>query len=327
MGKISNSINHYLSDNRRFADLFNGICFRGETVIRAEDLLEGSQVYHETIGEIRQKERDAKRRERIRDICKLLKTGETLRVLALENQQMIDYTMPLRCMQYDVMEYGKQLDALKKKNKSENRLDGIAEKMCGVKRTDRLVPVYTLCLYHGMDQWDGPRTLSDMMSFESGKDSFRKIFKDYPMQLYCLNEAQDLQVFHTELGILFQALQYRKDRVGLRKLTMQDARYRHLDADTLETMSVMLELPSIWKERKKYMEKSDDGEVYDMCQAVREWAEEERSIGRTEGVDEKTHTIVRNMLSRSMSDEDIMAIAECSQEFIDKVRTSFRTPL
>ena len=61
-----------------------------------------------------------------------------------------------------------------------------------------------------------------------------------------------------------------------------------------------------------------------MCQAIREWAEEERSIGRmegrVEGLDEKTHTIVRNMLMRDMSDADIMAIAECDQEYIDKVR-------
>lgn len=125
MISLTNQVNYdiilyYLSDNRRFADLFNGICFRGETVIRAEDLLEGSQVYHETTGEVRRKGRGTDRRERIRDICKLLKSGETLRVLALENQEMIDYTMPLRCMQYDVMEYGKQLDALKKKKKRES---------------------------------------------------------------------------------------------------------------------------------------------------------------------------------------------------------------
>ena len=69
-----------------------------------------------------------------------------------------------------------------------------------------------------------------------------------------------------------------------------------------------------------------------MCQAVREWAEEERSIGRREGhreghregfregSDERTYTIVRNMLKRGMADGDIMAIAECDQGFIDKVR-------
>ena len=76
------------------------------------------------------------------------------------------------------------------------------------------------------------------------------------------------------------------------------------------------------------MGKNEEREEYDMCQAIREWAEEERSIGRAEGrkegqqagADEKTRTIVRNMLLRGMTDADIMAIAECDQEFIDKVR-------
>ena len=82
MGKISNSINHYLSDNRRFADLFNGICFQGETVVRAEDLAEGTQVYHgmtQEPGKTGQGKKIGERRERIRDICKRLKTGGMLR--------------------------------------------------------------------------------------------------------------------------------------------------------------------------------------------------------------------------------------------------------
>jgi predicted transposase YdaD len=41
--------------------------------------------------------------------------------------------------------------------------------------------------------------------------------------------------------------------------------------------------------------------------------------GRREG-EEKCQQIVRNMLLRGMSDEDIMAIAECDKEFIDTVR-------
>ena len=128
-------------------------------------------------------------------------------------------------------------------------------------------------------------------------------------------------MFHTEVGLLFQTLQYRRDRVGLKKLMEQDERYKYIDADTLETMTVMLDLPVIWKERKNYMEKNEENEEeYDMCQAIREWAEEERSIGRQEGLDEKTGVIVRNMLKRGMTDADIMAIAECNQEFIDEAR-------
>ena len=320
MGIISNSINHYLSDNCRFADLFNGICFQGETVVRAEDLSEDAQVYYRTMEDTEKKRQGKRPRdygERTRDICKQLKTGGTLRILALENQNKIDYSMPYRCMEYDVMKYGKQIDILRKMNKKEMHPSNITEKISGIKKTDRLVPVYTICLYHGIEIWDGPRTLADMMDFGSKGDSFRKIFKDYPMQLYCLNEAQDLHMFHTEVGILFQALQYRKDRTGLKNLMKQDERYRHVDEDTLETMSVMLELPSIWNERDKYMERnSENKEVYDMCQAVREWAEEERSIGREEG----QRIIIRNMLTRGMSDVDIIAITECNQEIIDNVR-------
>ena len=101
----------------------------------------------------------------------------------------------------------------------------------------------------------------------------------------------------------------------------QDERYRNIDVDTLETMTVMLDLPSIWKERLKYMEKNgEDEEGYDMCQAIREWAEEERSIGRAEGRVEGKHIIVKNMLLRGMEDADIMAIVECDQELIDKVK-------
>ena len=234
---------------------------------------------------------------------------------------MIDYAMPFRCMQYDIMEYGKQLDTLRKRNRQENNLQTAAEKICGLRKNDRIIPVYTICLYHGMESWDGPRTLGDMMDFGDGKDGFRTIFKEYPMHLYCLNEIQDMQVFHSEVGMLFEALQYRKDRAGLKQLIVRDARYQRIDADTLEIMSIMLELPSIWQEREKYMEKNDDDrEEFNMCQAIREWAEEERSIGRMEGSEEKTYTIVRNMLMRDMPDTDIMAIAECDQEYIDKVR-------
>lgn len=316
MGEISNTVNHYFSDNRRFADLFNGVYFQGEAVVKAEELTEVSEVYHEPV------RKKGKRAERIRGVCKQLKSGKILRILALENQELIDYAMPFRCMQYDVMKYGKQLDILRKENQRKGKLKTLPELNCKLKRTDRIVPVYTLCLYHGTEEWDGPRTLRDMMDFGGEEDRFRGMFKDYPMQLYCLNEARDLQMFHTEVGTLFEALQHRKDREGLKRLIQSDPRYQQLDADTLEIMSVMLEWPSVWRQREKCI--MNDTEDYDMCQAVREWAEEERSIGRLEGhkagVNEKTYTIVKNMLNRGMADEDIMAIAECDRELLEDIR-------
>ena len=319
MGEISNTMNHFLENNRRFADLFNGVCFRGRPVVSPEELLETAVVYHQPEAEKPKTGARGKRKERIRDVCKVLKTGEVLRILALEDQEHVDYTMPFRCMQYDAMEYGKQLEKLRKHNRKEKKLKSKAERLCGIRKTDRLVPVYTLCLYHGVEKWDGPRSLRDMMQF-GNQDDFQALFSDYPFRLYCLNEAEDLGVFQTEVKSLFHALQFREDRTGLRQLIQENEEYWQLDGDTLETMAVMLDLPEIWENRERYLR--DEKEDYDMCKAVREWSAEERRIGREEGREEGLFTVVKNMLFRGMSEEDIIAIAECDHEFVVRVRES-----
>lgn len=324
MGKISNTMNHYFSDNRRFADLFNTVWFHRE-VISPEELCDAAEVYHELEAEKRLPETRGRRRERIRDVCKVMKSGMTLRILALENMELVDYAAPLRCIQYDVMEYSRQVDRLRKKNRQEKRLATSAEMLCGLRQTDRLMPVYTLCLYHGADKWDGPRSLRDMMDFLGGDDRFRETFGDYPMHLCCLNEVSDLEQFHTEVGILFKALQFRKDRKGLKELFQNNEEYRQVDEDTLEVMSILLDFPSIWREREKYIHRNEENkEEYDMCQAVREWAEEERKIGRSEGRKEgeadKALVIIRNLLLRGTPVEEIMQITECDREFVEKVK-------
>ena len=54
-----------------------------------------------------------------------------------------------------------------------------------------------------------------------------------------------------------------------------------MDADTLEVISVMLNAPSIWKNREKYMtsNQNQEREEYDMCQALTEIVEEARNDG------------------------------------------------
>ena len=325
MGKMNNIVNYYFKDNRRFADLFNAAFFQGRRVVDWKDLSESSETYQEAVGENVRSNTRGKRTERIRDICKTLKSGEVLRILALENQEVVDYSLPFRCMQYDCMEYGKQLNIIRKRNRQENCLHTPAEKLYQLRQSDRLVPVYTLCLYHGAEKWDGPRSLRDMMDFGVKEGGFIKNFSDYPMHLYCVNETNDLEKFHTEVGLFFRAMNYRQDRAGLKVLMQQEPAYSQLDADTLEAISVVLEMPSIWENREKYMNSNrDKKEEYNMCQAVREWAEEERGIGREEGIIagriERTLTVVKNMLKRGMSDDDILAIAECSQEFLDQAK-------
>lgn len=65
-----------------------------------------------------------------------------------------------------------------------------------------------------------------------------------------------------------------------------------------------------------------------MCQALLELQAESKAEGRTEGKalgiiqgsQEKTKVVIKNMLARGFSDEDICALAECSVEMIDSLR-------
>ena len=276
MGKYDNVINRYLSDARRFADLFNGLWFQGKEMIRPEDLQEGSERYTEG------------NRPRFRDVKKRFADGRTLRILALENQNLTDYTMPLRCMDYDVQEYRRQLTALCGKNRSRGNLITPAERLCGIWKTDRLAPVYTICLYHGEAGWDGPRSLRDMLELPAEGDAFSGYVADYPMHLCCVSEIQDMSVFRTELREFFSALRCRRDKKKLRELITRDEAYRHLDRDTAETLGVLLDASG--NLCRSFHFQTEEKEEYDMCQALEELEAEAVEAGMKIGIEKGMKT-------------------------------------
>ena len=101
--------------------------------------------------------------------------------------------------------------------------------------------------------------------------------------------------------------------------------YQSLDEDTVRVLSVTLNIPKIWDERESFMHINEENkEEFDMCQAMKELLADARAVGVNEGMSQgfqgKTQIVVTNMLKRGMSTEDICALAECSEEFVEKVR-------
>ena len=298
MGQTNAKWKHYCSNKKRFADLFNGTYFKGKNVIRAEELQEGSEVYCEPEAYRNWNEKEKTQYvERIRDVKMLNGNGRIFRVLAVENQQAVDYSMPFRCMQYDTLQYQSQLDEIRSRNEVEDNYQNAAERLCRIKKKDRLWPVYTLCLYLGEDKWDGPRSLRDMMQFEE-EDELREYFADYPFRLYCLNEEQDYSVFHTELRKVFELLSFRKDKKGMLGKLRETPEYQKLDSESLEILAELLKIPTVWKNRQKYLVKNAGEEEYDMCQAIEELIEDGRNEGRIEGKQETLLDLVRDGLLR-----------------------------
>lgn len=58
MGKYDDAMYRYLSDNGRFADLFNGGLFGGRPVVRAETLEDASERYVDAVSQEDGRERN-----------------------------------------------------------------------------------------------------------------------------------------------------------------------------------------------------------------------------------------------------------------------------
>ena len=248
MGKQNDVLLDYFDDNDRFADFFNGILFQGRPEVRAEELEEASERYtqREKNGrrQIGAKKGEIEYRSRFRDLKKRMKDGGTLRILAMEAQELVDYSMPLRCMNYDVQEYLHQLRQLQNRNEREKIYDTPAEKLCRLRKEDRIFPVYTICLYHGMEEWNGPLSLKNMMDFGSHKKGFDAYFKDYAFHLVEANRPMNYDNFHTSLR---------------------------------EVIAVMTNNRKLMEDVEAYRTGEEN---YDMCEALKGIQEEGIAIGR-----------------------------------------------
>lgn len=83
-------------------------------------------------------------------------------------------------MNYEVQEYLRQLRWLQSRNEQVKIYETPAERLCRLRKGERLFPVYTICLYHGMEEWDGPFSLKNMMDFGSYNGRFDAYFKIMP---------------------------------------------------------------------------------------------------------------------------------------------------
>lgn len=330
MGKYDTCMKEFLQNKDRFADLFNGCCFQGRQIIRAEDLREASENYVITDKRLPGKTRQ-KDTEIIRDIKMVLGSGMVLQVLAVENQSYIDYAIPVRCMGYDAAEYRRQLKERKQERRllmnSENRPKNPAvsmdETLSGILRSDRLHPVYTLCLYSGTELWDGPRKLSDMMAFDPQNKNLQSLFEEYHLHLFCINEQHVFDAFRSALKPLFQAINCRNNKKKMIEL-MKDETYSHLNEDTWDAIAVMTDNAAMLQKKDLYKTENQK-EEFNMCQALQELMQDERNEGRIEGRNEgkieDQKIVIRNMINRGYKTEDICAIAECSPAFVKEVET------
>ena len=266
----------YLSDNLRYADLFNGILFGGEEIVAAQKLKgEDTKLVLSS---------DKKKKGRYRDVIRKYEGDVSYAVLGVENQEAVDYAMPFRIMEYEAGEYARQVAEIKKTHERMADVSG-DEYLCKFKRSDKISPCVTLVLYWG-ENWDGSKTLKEMMNMENMPEALQAYVNDYPIHLVNVREFEDTDVFKTDLKLVFDFMKQSNDRQGMRELLLGNEEYKKVSRDAYEVMRVHTKLDEL----DKFMEDNTDEEeeVVNMCQAIREIIEEECALAREKAIKEGT---------------------------------------
>lgn len=246
--------------------------------------------------------------------------GVNFAIVGIENRETIDYAIPLRNLSYDAGAYEKQAARIRKEVRKNHSGLSRGEYLYGFRKDSRLHPTVTFILYSGVENWNGPKSLHEMLDFTDVPEELQGMVSNYHINLIEIRKLEDTSAFQTDVRQVFEFIRCAEDRDALKELVERDAYYKSMEEDAFDVVVQYTNATELVAAKDYY---GKDGNV-DMCTAIKELIAEGRTegmkAGKLEGMDEKTRSIVVNMIKRGMEDADIRALAECGQELIDEVR-------
>ena len=293
--KIDTAAKNFIKDNRVFADLFNQYIYGGRQILLPGQLEERDPT---EISLPYGTDKAAVPVQKFRDVKKLYtaKTdGKTDYVLySVETQLRIHYAMPVRNSLYDALAYAGQAEEAarsyreerkkaRKEGKTEQPWSGQAgekikltsgEFLGGFHKEDRLIPVVTLTLWWGDEEWDGPMSLFDMI--EEPAPEILAHMNNYQMNLTAPGMMADEEIMQYQTGLreVMFFIKYSKDREKLLKIMETDReRFENLEkraADVIEAVT---------GSGLKYEE---GDETVNMCKAIQDIRQDAYDQGKQE---------------------------------------------
>lgn len=316
----------FFSDDERYADVVNGLGCGGKRVLSADDLQEldtqtGFMKRAKILEETRRGKNIRKREPlKIRDMVRKAAFGTSFAIIGIESQELIDYSMPLRNMSYDVGAYEKQAAKIRKQVRKNVKELSAAEYLYGFRKDSRMYPTVTFILYFGVEPWDGPTSLHEMLELNGIPEDMRRMIPDYKMNLIEIRKLKDTGMFQTDVRQVFDFIRCSEDKDALRQLVEKDAYYQDMEEDAFDVVVSYANAVELVQAKDDY---GKDGKV-DMCTAIRELMADSREegirAGREEGFDEKGIRVFINAINRGMSEEDAKALAEIDERLVEAAR-------
>lgn len=279
MGAKDNKITPYLQKPENFCGLLNGGVFNGKPILSPEKLtlLPGQQSV-----ELTGKDDVGKKKKKSytfhHDVVMKADWGGYYAILSCEDQSHIHYGMPLRMLQYDVLEYIRQVKEIEEKNRAEKNLKSGAEFLSGMTKEDFLQPVVGVVFYHGEEPWDGAKSMTDMVHLPADLEELREFIPQYKIHLIDPRTV-NLEHFTGAWRTLMEVLRYMGDKQGFASYVENHA--EELDALSIESGEVLLTL--LGENRRL----TEGKEAVTVCTALEElkedWKNEGIHIGEARG--------------------------------------------
>ncbi len=278
----------YIANNVIFADLINFYFFDGEKKVKEFDLKELDTTSVKTL---KQRFQIQRYRDLIKEACIKEDSNNTYIIFGIENQSEEDKGMVFRCMIYDALSYLKQLDNIEKPNKNDKI---------------KLKPVITLVLYLGNGEWNGPKSLYEMLDIEKYQFIKDRIY-DYKLHLispYEINN-EDFSKLTSEMRFVLKYIKYSDDEMKL-EIVKNDIDFKKVSNEAVGLINEVT---------NSEFEKNTKGGYVNMCKAIDDMKKKAEAKGKNEGVVETVVNFYKNgasleLISKStnMSIEEVKNI-------------------
>lgn len=304
MSQKDTVLKNYLSIPEVFADLFNAYIFNGEEVLKPQDLetLDSAETVL-----IEKKDKSVEAVQKYRDVVKKSAFGAEFIIFGVENQANIHYAMAIRSMLYDAISYTNQISEISKIHRINKDLSG-DEYLSKFSKSDKLIPVITLVVYYGNDDWDGSADLYNMLEFpKENLEILKKFISNYKMNLLSINNINNIELYKTGLRELFGVIRNEKNGKSLKEYVEKNKnRFSNLDEATYNAIKVF-----IYNIKEENLKNKKGG--IDMSQAL----EDIKKEGIQEGIKKGKIQDAKNMLELKIDIEIIKKITGLTEEEIN----------
>lgn len=306
MGRKEDALIEFYSQPEHFADLANGWLFGGTDYLKSEELSDADRREEHSSG---LKGRKKEMRHRYRDIFKEARSLSIRLLIGAELQEYVDYTMPLRIMDLDVLSYLRQKKSIASRHKIKDyRWE--SEYLSGFLKSDRLIPVVTLVLYLGEQPWDGARSLHEMMDLTKFPSALRNRIKNYEIDVLDVQHTSDeeLRKFPSDVRFMLLFIKHSKDKKALsdlKNLCGQES----VSTDTFETLANYVDEPALLD----WSQKQEKGDERNMCEGIRALVEDGRNdglrLGKAEG-ESRVNCLINLLLENDRIDDIKRAVKD-----------------